>query len=105
MKNFSLLFCLFILFMSCDKDDSEYANSKNLITENVTIFIDESELDNCLYSILTKDNNSYTTDNLPGEYSEIKFEARLKYQLTDERKNCGFSGPLKRIKIIELVKI
>lgn len=100
MKKFSLLLLVIFVFASCDSDDSD-----DLITKNATIFIDESQVDNCLYTIKTENNEFFTTDNLKGEYSESSLAARITYQITEERNNCGFSGSLIKIEILKLTEI
>ncbi|MGY5847665.1 hypothetical protein ACW6QP_09610 [Salegentibacter sp. HM20] len=100
MKKFSLLILIIFAFVSCESDDSD-----DPITKNVTISIDRSEVDNCLYTIKTESNEFFTTDNLPGEYSENTLEARITYKLTEERSNCGFAGSLIKIEILKLVEI
>src|SRR5690606_13411834 len=100
MKRLSLLLLIIFIVVSCHSDDSD-----DPITKNATIFIDESEVDNCWYTIKTESNEFFTTDNLPGEYSEDNFEARITYQITAERGDCGFGGVLVKIKILKLVEI
>ncbi|GHA47035.1 hypothetical protein GCM10007103_30120 [Salinimicrobium marinum] len=86
--------------MSCDSDDSV-----DPITKIATIYIDESEVDNCFYTIKTENNEVFTTNNLPGEYSESTFESRIIYRVTEEICNCGFAGSLVKIEIVKLVEI
>lgn len=100
MKKLSLLFLFLLVSAGCESDDSD-----NSITKIATVIIDESEVDNCLYTIKTENNEFFTTDNLPGEYSENTFEARITYQMTEERGDCGFAGSLIKIKILRLVEI
>ena len=100
MKKLSLLFLFLLVLAGCESDDSD-----NSITKTATIIIDESEVDNCLYTIKTESNEFFTTDNLPGEHSENTFEARITYQMTEERGDCGFAGSLIKIKILKLVEI
>ena len=100
MKKLILLLLVIFVFVSCDSDDSD-----DPITKNATILIDEIEVDNCLYTIKTESNEFFTTDSLPGEYSEDNFEARITYHITEERGNCGFGSALNKIKILKLVEL
>lgn len=100
MNKFCTMVLMIILFSSCDKDDSQ-----ELMIQNATIFIDESETDNCLFTIRTENNESYSTEDLPGDYSAPTFEARITYRTTEERMDCGFAGSLIKIEILQLEKI
>ena len=100
MRKLLPILCAWLLLWSCDSDDSQ-----ELLVKNATITIDESEVDNCLYTIKTEDKEFYTTNRLPASYSENSFEAKITYKLTEERGDCGFGGFLYKIEILELMKL
>lgn len=100
MKKLSLLLLFIFVFVNCDSDDSV-----DPITKTATIYIDESEVDNCLYTIKTESNEFFTTETLPGEYSVNTLEAQITYNVTEERDNCGFGGSLIKIEILKLIEI
>lgn len=89
-----------LILVNCDSADPDPP-----ITKNATILIDESEVDNCLYTIKTESNEFFTTDKLPVEFSENSFDAQITFQLTEEKSDCGFSGSLIKIKVLKLVEL
>ena len=100
MRKLLPILCAWLLLWSCDSDDSQ-----ELLVKNATITIDESEVDNCLYTIKTEDKEFYYANSLPASYSENSFEAKITYKLTEERGDCGFGGFLYKIEILELMKL
>lgn len=100
MKKIIILFSFLIFFSSCDKEETEV-----VLTKNATIYIDKTEVDNCMYSVKTDDNEFYATKVLPGLNETANFRARITYTLTDGTINCGFGGYLTEIKISNIVKI
>jgi len=101
LKKILLIFGLLIFFSGCDKDESEI-----VIIKNATIYIDPSEVDNCMYSIKTDDNEFYATKVLPGvNNTTTTFRASITYTLTDGTINCGFGGYLTEIRISNIVKL
>ncbi|MDQ3393282.1 MAG: hypothetical protein M3512_04105 [Bacteroidota bacterium] len=100
MKKVILIFGLFFLFTSCDKEDPE-----NIIVKNATIYIDQSEKDNCMYSIKTEDNEFFATRQLPVQSNDQNFKARITYTITEGTINCGFGGYLTEIIITNLVRL
>ena len=100
MKKLLLIFFGILLFSGCTSDDSD-----ELFVKKASVIIDRSEVDNCLYTIRTEDEENFTTDWLPGNYQGASFEAEITYRITDGEADCGFGGILYKIKIVELVKL
>lgn len=88
-----------IFFISCDKDE----DSENILIKNAIIYIDETELDNCRYSVKTVDNEFFSTQRLPEKVNSSKVEAQITYTITEHTINCGFGGYLREIKIISML--
>lgn len=100
MKRILLIFNLILIFGSCDKEEPE-----TILIKKATIYIDQSEIDNCLYTIKTEDNEFYATRKLPGQYNGPNFESRITYTLTEGTINCGFGGYLTEIIISSLERL
>jgi hypothetical protein len=103
MKNILLILSFFFFITACNEDETE--QQENIITENATVYYDASEIDNCIYTIKTENNNFYSVENLDEIFRENNLTVKISYTKTDKRLNCGFSNNLIVIKIVTIDKI
>ena len=92
---------LSILFFATSCSEEEV----KLQTENATIYYDASEIDNCIYTIKTENNNFYSVENLDETFRENNLQVKISYTITSEKIDCGFSNNLTIIKLESIERI
>ena len=96
---------LSILFIVTNCSEEVVKQQNELQTENVTIYYDASEIDNCIYTIKTESNNFYSVKSLNEIFRENNLKVKISYTKTNERINCGFSNNLTVIEIKSIERI
>jgi hypothetical protein len=102
MKTTLIFLMTLLLATGCTKENH---NQTDMITENAIIYYDPSGTDNCVFTIKTENNNYYTVKNLNEDFRQDNLSVRISYNITTNKTNCGFSGPLTLIEIISIRKI
>ena len=97
MKRILLLFCFSFLLLGCDKDEEP-----EIFTANATLRIDSTEVDNCRFSVQTSDNQLFAVEQIPQELQDGSVNVSIEFTKTDEYIDCGFSGSLPKIVIVDL---
>ena len=103
MKNMYLILSVLFLFTGCNEEETKQEDE--LITENATIYYDASEIDNCIYTIKTESNNSYSVESLDETFRENNLQVKISYTKTNGKINCGFSNNLTLIKLESIKRI
>ena len=85
---------------NCDSDETY-----EILVKNAPITLEETEVDTCFYSIRTEDKEKYTTDRLPGSYSETNFDAKITFKVTKGGIDSDFGDFLYKLEILELIKL
>lgn len=92
-----LVIAISFLLFGCDKDEEP-----EVFTANATLLIDSAEVDNCRYSLQTSDHQYFAVEQLPQELQDGTVNVAIKYTRTGGFIDCGFSGELPEIEILDL---
>ena len=98
MKIRSFILLTIFLWTQCTKEITYQ-------TENATLYYDPSGVDNCIYTLQTDLNRFYTVAYLEEAFRINNLRVKISFQITNQVRNCGFSGPLTLIQIKTLEKI